>query len=1274
MVKLRNRSLLVLLLLVACMAPPAMARPQTWWWLAQVNPDSSDPVSPEPPPEAAPTPEPEEEAPPPAAEPPAAETEAPNEPPAEPAEPADESEPVPPAPAPGGEVPPELTPTFNLPESLPEGTVLSIEGSSSMAVITRTLLERFQQSYVGATVNLVEQPTDVALQNLQTGTADLAAIARPLTDEEEAQGLTAVSVSREKIALIVSQDNPFQGNVDSATFVQIFRGEITNWNQIGGPDLPIRLIDRPVTSDTRRALGDYELFGGDLTTGGDVVQLPNDSTAEVVDALGNNGISYAIASQVLDQDNVRVLPMHGTLPDDPRYPYSQPRNFVYQVTTPLPMAIEAFLAFATNPEGQAAVAQAKAAEAADVAAAELPDHVAAMRPNGEGFVTGTRAGRLNFWNADGTSSGDPVDAHTGPITALAFSPDGQRLISGGADGTIRFWDAVGTPIGDPINGGNGPVTSLVVQPDGTFISASTSGTLQRWDDTGNPVGEPISGHEDTVRDMALTPDGQTLITASKDGTIRQWNTADATPKGEPIGGHEGAVQTLAVKPDGSFASGGVDGTVRQWDATGAAVGEPSQASGPVTALAANPDGTSLAVGDETGSLQLLAGDGTTAAAPITDIGAAIDDLAFTPDGERLVVSAGETPQIRDRTGQRLPAPDSEAADQPEEAAPFALPPELLNLWQRLQQLPPQTLWMIPIAVLALLLLGLLRSWQDDEEDDFDEDEVAGALPGGTDTDLPPTGGRVAGLTPEEASVSLDTNLGKARQALAEGVTLAKANRHSEALNAFSTAIESADLERLKASAAGVGLVGAGAVIAQALSRRGATLLHLGRSDEALQNCNRALEMDPNEIVAWISKGHLMAETGRLDEAIFCFDKAIELNPNIAATWQGKGDALQKMGRDAEARTCFAQAQELGGEDGSIPLDLIAPIAKGETAHSAASDVLTPEVLTPEETIPEEEAGEITPEVLPPEEVTLEAAVPESEPIMPEPVTPEPEAAAPGVATTDDEFPLDADEFPLNADEFPLDADEFPLDTVDEQPSPEPPPATFEPEEDVPPEFQDVIPPFPEIADQPTPPAQAAPPTPEPAEAAAIAPTPPPPIESEIPSELLQAVEYLPEEPDSPDPRAAATPPIEVPPEVNDILADQSTLPSTEEAASVGAVTVEAAEESDIPDSEPEAEVSPEVTVPPPPPRATVVKPPPPPPRPPQLSAPETAATPDQPDDSGVDVALAGVPPEVLEALKGIPGDSPDSFNLPSETPVEKKPPPHTPPPPPSNPRLRKPPT
>jgi len=258
---------------------------------------------------------------------------------------------------------------FPLPTTLPDDLLVKIDGSSSMTVINESLKNRFENQYQGTTVELAADGTDAALEALLDGQTDLAAVGRPLTDAEKSQGLIEVPISREKIAIIVGADNPFNGNLTFEQFARMFRGEITDWSQVGGAPGPVRFVDRPDTSDTRLALSRYAVFqAAPFQSGATTTQVAADDTAAVIQELGSDGISYAIASQVLNQDGgVKIVSMHNTLPDDPKYPYSQPRGYVYKAA-PSP-AVLAFLGFATSSVGQDVIAQARQTEANVVVAA-----------------------------------------------------------------------------------------------------------------------------------------------------------------------------------------------------------------------------------------------------------------------------------------------------------------------------------------------------------------------------------------------------------------------------------------------------------------------------------------------------------------------------------------------------------------------------------------------------------------------------------------------------------------------------------------------------------------------------------------------------------------------------------------------------------------------------------------------------------------------------------------------------------------------------------------
>ncbi|NJO42559.1 MAG: DUF4912 domain-containing protein [Cyanobacteria bacterium RU_5_0] len=249
-----------------------------------------------------------------------------------------------------------LPPSFPLPDSVASGTTIRIDGSPSMTAVNQALKQRFEEQYAGTDVEIGDGGSRVALQALLDRRIDLVAIGRPLTDEEKAQGLVEVPISRSKIAIIVGENNSFTGDLRFDQFAQIFRGEITDWSQVGGDPGAIRLVDRPETSDTRQAFPNYPVFQvAPFQTGANVVEV-DDSTEAVISALGTDGISYAVAEQVFNRSGVRILSMHQTLPDDPRYPFSQPMFYVYREEPNL--AIAAFLGFATAPVGQQAVSTA----------------------------------------------------------------------------------------------------------------------------------------------------------------------------------------------------------------------------------------------------------------------------------------------------------------------------------------------------------------------------------------------------------------------------------------------------------------------------------------------------------------------------------------------------------------------------------------------------------------------------------------------------------------------------------------------------------------------------------------------------------------------------------------------------------------------------------------------------------------------------------------------------------------------------------------------------
>ncbi|WP_414564105.1 MULTISPECIES: DUF4912 domain-containing protein [unclassified Anabaena] len=261
------------------------------------------------------------------------------------------------------------SPAFPLPETVAEGTTVRIDGSMNLAAINQSLRRGFENQFSGTNVEVAANGTDVALQGLLDGSVDIVAMARGLTPQEQAQGLEQVVIHREKIAIIVGAENPFQGSLTDTQFARIFRGRITDWSQLGAPAAPIRFIDRPETSDTRNTLRTYPDFKvARFATGANATQIDEDNTAKIVAQLGNDGISYAMAHHVSQQPSVRVIPLNNTLPDDPKYLFSQPLVYAYR-QNPTPQ-VASFLGFTLAAPGQTAIAEGRTAEAEAIAKGE----------------------------------------------------------------------------------------------------------------------------------------------------------------------------------------------------------------------------------------------------------------------------------------------------------------------------------------------------------------------------------------------------------------------------------------------------------------------------------------------------------------------------------------------------------------------------------------------------------------------------------------------------------------------------------------------------------------------------------------------------------------------------------------------------------------------------------------------------------------------------------------------------------------------------------------
>ncbi|MGW6728227.1 PstS family phosphate ABC transporter substrate-binding protein [Nocardia sp. NPDC055029] len=131
---------------------------------------------------------------------------------------------------------------------------LTVVGSTAMAPMIRKAAQNYEKTCTGARFTFDFAGTEPGLRALTKAgpTPGMLAIGDG-TKGTSFAALTELPLARASFSMVL---HPGVGLKDLSIqqIRDLYRGNIRNWNQIGGPDLPVVLIDRTAGSGTRRAL------------------------------------------------------------------------------------------------------------------------------------------------------------------------------------------------------------------------------------------------------------------------------------------------------------------------------------------------------------------------------------------------------------------------------------------------------------------------------------------------------------------------------------------------------------------------------------------------------------------------------------------------------------------------------------------------------------------------------------------------------------------------------------------------------------------------------------------------------------------------------------------------------------------------------------------------------------------------------------------------------------------------------------------------------------
>src|SRR5262249_41792516 len=144
---------------------------------------------------------------------------------------------------------------------------------------------------------------------------------------------------------------------------------------------------------------------------------------------------------------------------------------------------------------------------------------------------------VKLWRASDGQLVRTLRGHATDVESVAFSPDGGTLASSAHDG-IKLWDlgSKGSPLRlqprQPAPGAWGfpPDRTLALGGTGQTWGPAEGrnlidGIADLWDLERGRVRATLRGHLQGVASMGLSADGRLLATASRDGTVRLWDTA-----------------------------------------------------------------------------------------------------------------------------------------------------------------------------------------------------------------------------------------------------------------------------------------------------------------------------------------------------------------------------------------------------------------------------------------------------------------------------------------------------------------------------------------------------------------------------------------------------------------------------------------------------------------------------------------------------------------------------------------------------------------------------
>ena len=240
--------------------------------------------------------------------------------------------------------------------------VVQVKGSDTILNASQAIAEKFMSENKGARIAVNGGGSGVGISALINKTTDIAMASRNIKDKEieqaKAKGINVeeIVVGFDGITIIANKTNPIK-DIDDKTLGKVFRGEITNWKELGGDDAEIVVLSRDSSSGTHEFFKEHIIREGNSKGtqeyGAKTLYMPsNEAIKQEIKAnkyaIGYIGMGYMDSSvEAVTVDGVAATPENVL---NKTYPIA--REVFWYADSAREGVVKELVDYAVSPKGQ----------------------------------------------------------------------------------------------------------------------------------------------------------------------------------------------------------------------------------------------------------------------------------------------------------------------------------------------------------------------------------------------------------------------------------------------------------------------------------------------------------------------------------------------------------------------------------------------------------------------------------------------------------------------------------------------------------------------------------------------------------------------------------------------------------------------------------------------------------------------------------------------------------------------------------------------------------